>query len=325
MKRREFIAGIGGTAALPLAARAQQPTLPVIGFLHTGSPEVTPTLVAGFRQGLNETGFIDGRNVTIEFRWAYNDNARVPELAADLARRRVDVIATPNGDLPAVVAKAATTVIPIVFNGTGDPVKSGLVASYNRPGGNVTGVISRLQELGAKRLGLLREVLPGATRFAVLVQEGNFNEYVIAELRAAASTLGLQIEVLTVGSNRDIDMAFATLLQKRVDALLTAPSPLFGARRLELAMLAARSAVPAMYHDRLFTEAGGLMSYGNSLADVYRQVGVYTGRILKGEKPADLPVMQPTKFEFVINLKTAKALGLNLPPTLLALADEVIE
>jgi putative tryptophan/tyrosine transport system substrate-binding protein len=324
MRRREFIAGISAVA-LPLAARAQQAALPVIGFLHTGSPEVTPSLVVGFRQGLNETGFIDGRNVTIEFRWAYNDNARVPELAADLVRRRVDVIATPNGDLPALVAKAATTVIPIVFNGTGDPVKLGLVASYNRPGGNVTGVISRLQELGAKRLGFLHELLPGATHLAVLVQEGNGNEQVIADLRAAASTLGLQIEVLSVGSNRDIDMAFATLLQKRVDALLTAPSPLFGARRLELAMLAARYAVPAMYHDRLFTEAGGLMSYGNSLADVYRQVGVYTGRVLKGEKPADLPVLQPTKFEFVINLKTANALGLNLPPTLLAIADEVIE
>jgi putative ABC transport system substrate-binding protein len=324
MRRREFIAGLGA-AGVPLVARAQQPKMPVIGFLHTGSPEVTPSLVAGFRLGLNETGFIDGRNVMIEFRWAYNDNARVPELAADLVRRRVDVIATPNGDLPALVAKAATTVIPIVFNGTGDPVKLGLVASYNRPGGNVTGVISRLQELGAKRFGLLREVLPGATRFAVLVQEGNGNEQVIADLRAAASTLGLQIEVLSVGSNRDIDMAFATLPQKRVDALLTAPSPLFGARRLELAMLAARYAVPAMYHDRLFTEAGGLMSYGNSLADVYRQVGVYIGRILKGEKPADLPVQQPTKFEFLINLKTAKALGLNLPPTLLAIADEVIE
>jgi len=211
-----------------------------------------------------------------------------------------------------------------VFNATGDPVKNGLVASYNRPGGNVTGVTSLLEELAAKRLGLLHELLPGATRFAVLVHD-NFNEYVIANLRAAASTLGLQIEVLPAGSNRDIDMAFATLQQKRADAVLTANAALFGARRLQLAMLAARYAVPAMYHDRLFTEAGGLMSYGTSLADLYRQVGVYTGRVLKGEKPADLPVLQPTKFEFVINLKTAKALGLSIPPNLLATADEVIE
>jgi putative ABC transport system substrate-binding protein len=296
----------------------------VIGFLHTGSPEVTPSLVAGFRQGLNETGFIDGRNVTIEFRWAHNDIDRLPELAADLVRRRVDVIATPNGAIAALAAKAATTAIPIVFNATGDPVKNGLVASYNRPGGNVTGVTSLLEELAAKRLGLLHELLPGATRFAVLVHD-NFNEYVIANLRAAASTLGLQIEVLPAGSNRDIDMAFATLQQKRADAVLTANAALFGARRLQLAMLAARYAVPAMYHDRLFTEAGGLMSYGTSLADLYRQVGVYTGRVLKGEKPADLPVLQPTKFEFVINLKTAKALGLSIPPNLLATADEVIE
>jgi len=296
----------------------------VIGFLHTGSPEVTPSLVAGFRQGLNETGFIDGRNVTIEFRWAHNDIDRLPELAADLVRRRVDVIASPNGEPPALAAQAATTTIPIVFNGTGDPVKLGLVASYNRPGGNVTGVTTLIEELGAKRLGLLHELLPGATRFAVLVHD-NFNEYVIANLRAAASTLGLQIEVLPAGSNRDIDMAFATLQQKRADAVLTANAALFGARRLQLAMLAARYAVPAMYHDRLFTEAGGLMSYGTSLADLYRQVGVYTGRVLKGEKPADLPVLQPTKFEFVINLQAARTIGIDVPATLLARADEVIE
>jgi putative ABC transport system substrate-binding protein len=315
-------------AAWPAVARAQQAAVPVIGFLHTGSPEVTPSLVAGFRRGLNESGFIDGRNVMIEFRWAHNDNDRLPELAADLVRRRVDVIATPNGGLPALAAKAATGAIPIVFNGIADPVKLGLVASYNRPGGNVTGVTSLLEELGAKRLGLLHELLPGATRFAVLVQESNpFRVYerAISDLRAAASTLGLQIEVLSAVSNREIDTAFATLLQKRADALLTAPSPLFGARRLQLAMLAARYTVPAMYHDRLFTEAGGLMSYGASLADLYRQVGVYTGRILKGEKPADLPVLRPTKFEFVINLQAAKIIGVEVPPSLLALADEVIE
>jgi putative ABC transport system substrate-binding protein len=210
--------------------------------------------------------------------------------------------------------------------GIDDPVKLGLVASYNRPGGNVTGVTSLLQELGGKRLGLLHELLPGATRFALLLQGGTFNnDYVIADLRAAASNLGFQIELLSAGSNRDIDMAFATLAQKRADALLTAPSPLFGARRLQLAILAARYAVPAMYHDRLFAEAGGLMSYGTSLADMYRQVGVYTGRVLKGEKPADLPVLQPTKYELVINLGTANALGLTIPETLLATADEVIQ
>ena len=325
IRRREFIGGLGA-AAWPLVARAQQPAMPVIGFLHEGSSEVTPSLVAGFRQGLSETGFIDGRNVTIESRWAHNDIDRLPELVADLVRRRVDVIATPNGNNAAPAAKAATTAIPIVFNVTTDPVKLGLVASYNRPGGNVTGVTSLLEELGAKRLGLLRELLPKATRFAVLVRGGGPRiEYVIADLRAAASSLGLEIEVISAVTNRDIDMAFATLMQKRADALLTTPSALFGACRLQLAMLAARYAVPAMYHDRLFTEAGGLMSYGTSLADVYRQVGVYTGRVLKGEKPADLPVLQPTKLEFVINLKTAKALGLTVPRTLLVLADEVIE
>jgi putative ABC transport system substrate-binding protein len=325
--RRAFMALLSGAAvAWPLAARGQQPVMPVIGYLTSGSPEVTPSLVAGFRQGLSEAGFIDGRNVTIEFRWGHNDNSRLQELAADLVRRRVDVIATPNGDAAALAAKAATTAIPIVFSSTGDPVKNGLVASYNRPGGDLTGVTSLLQELGVKRFALLHELLPGATRFAVLVHEGNaLNERVITDLRAAASSLGFQIEVLSASTNRDIDMAFATLPEKRADALLTAPSPLFGARRLQLTTLAARYAMPVMYHDRLFTEAGGLMSYGTSLADVYRQVGVYTGRVLKGEKPADLPVLQPTKFEFVINLQAGRTIGLDVPATLVATADEVIE
>jgi putative ABC transport system substrate-binding protein len=327
MRRREFIAGLGGAVAWPVVARAQRPAQPVIGFLHTGSPEVTPSLVAGFRQGLKETGFVEGRNVTIEFRWAHNDNDRLPELAADLVRRRVDVIATPNSARAAVAAKAETTAIPIVFNSTGaeDLVKLGLVSSYNRPGGNLTGVTSLMQELGAKRLEILHELLPAATRFALLVQEGALNEYITTDLRAAASTMGFQIEILSAGSNRDIGRIFAGLPQKRTDALLTAPAALFGARRQQLAILAARYAVPAMYHDRLFTEAGGLMSYGTSLADVYRQVGVYTGRVLKGEKPADLPVLQPTKYELVINLGTANALGLTIPETLLATADEVIQ
>jgi putative tryptophan/tyrosine transport system substrate-binding protein len=332
MRRREFIAGLGSAAAWPLGARAQQRALPVIGFLHTGSPEVTPSLVAGFRQGLSEAGFVEGRNVTIEFRWAYGDIDRLHELAADLVRHRVDVIATPNSAGPALAAKAATATIPIVFNSTGadDPVKLGLVASYNRPGGNATGVTSLLQELGSKRLGFMHELLPTAVRFALLLQEGNEsigrgNERIAADLRTAASTLGFEIELLRVGSIRDIDAAFPILLQKKVDALLTAPSALLGSRRQQLAMLATRYAVPAMYHDRLFTEAGGLMSYGTSLADMYRQVGVYTGRVLKGEKPADLPVLQPTKYELVINLQAAKLLGLAIPPNLLAITDAVIE
>jgi putative ABC transport system substrate-binding protein len=326
LRRREFIAGLGSAAAWPHVARAQQRAQPVIGFLHSGSPELSPSLVAGFRRGLSETGFVEGRNVTIEFRWAHNDGGRLRELAADLVQRRVDVIATPNGEAAALAAKAATAAIPIVFASTADPVKLGLVASYNRPGGNVTGVTSLLRELAGKRLGLLHELLPGATRFAVLVQEGApTNAWVTADLRAAASTLGYEIELLSAASNRDIEMAFATLAQKRADALLTAPSALFGARRLQLAILAARYAVPTVYHDRLFTEAGGLMSYGTSLADVYRQVGVYTGRVLKGEKPADLPVLQPTKYELVINQGTANALGLTIPETLLATADEVIQ
>jgi putative tryptophan/tyrosine transport system substrate-binding protein len=327
MRRREFISLLGGSAAAwPLAARAQQPAVPVIGFLHSGSPEVTPSLVAGFRKGLEETGFVDGRNVAIESRWAQNDRARLPELAADLVRRRVAVIATPNGEDAAGAAKAATTTIPIVFNSTGDPVKLGLVSSYNRPGGNITGVASLTQELGTKRLELLHELLPGATRVAVLVNSNNPSpEATIADLRAAASTMGLQIEVLTATTNREIDMAFASLLQKRANALLTTNAALFGARRLQLATLAARHAVPAMYHDRLFIEAGGLISYGTSLADVYRQVGVYTGRVLKGEKPSDLPIVQPTKFELVINLQTARTIGIEVPATLLARADEVIE
>ena len=276
--------------------------------------------------GARATTVAAGDRLSQPRHWAHNDSSRLPELAADLVRRRVNVIVTPNGGAAALAAKAATTAIPIVFNSPGDPVKQGLVASYNRPGGNLTGITSLVQELGAKRLGLLHELLPGATRFAVLVQESALlNEGVIADLRAAAASLGFQIEVLSAGSNRDIDMAFATLPQKRVDAFLTAPSPLFGARRLQLAILAARYAVPAMYHDRLFAEAGGLMSYGTSLADMYRQVGVYTGRVLKGEKPADLPVLQPTKYELVINLGTANALGLTIPEALLATADEVIQ
>ena len=327
MKRREFITLLGGAAVCPLGARAQQPAIPVIGFLHTGTPEITPNLLAGFRNGLAETGYIEGRNVRIEYRWANNNFDRLPELAADLVRQRVSVIAAANSQNAALAAKAATTTIPIVFGGGADPVQVGLVASFNRPGGNVTGLVGMTGELGAKRLGLLHDLLPGATRIGVLANFENpsAGEAMLADVKAAASTMNLQIEVLAAANSHEIDIAFATLLQKRADALLTAPAALFGARRLQLVILAARHAVPVIYHDRLYPESGGLMSYGASLADVYRQVGIYTGRILKGEKPGDLPVMQPTKFELVINLQTAKTLGIAVPPTLRALATEIIE
>jgi putative ABC transport system substrate-binding protein len=276
---------------------------------------------------LGEIGYIEGRNVKIEYRWANNEFNRLPELAADLVRQRVNVIAAPNSQTAALAAKAETTTIPIVFGGPGDPVQVGLVVSFNRPGGNVTGLVAMTDELGAKRLGLLHDLLPGATRIGVLSSVGNpsIRDSMLANLRAAASTMNLQIEVLAVANSHEIDMAFATLLQKRANALLTTPAALFGARRLQLVTLAARHAIPVMYHDRLFTEAGGMMSYGATIADTYRQVGVYTGRILKGEKPADLPVMRPTKFEFLINLQTARIIGVEVPPRMLALADEVIE
>jgi putative tryptophan/tyrosine transport system substrate-binding protein len=298
----------------------------VIGHLYLGSPEGSANLLAAFRKGLNETGFVEGRNVTIEYRWGQNDVARLPDLAADLVRRRVAVIAT-LGSLPgALAAKAATATIPIVFSTGADPVQAGLVASFNRPGGNVTGIVSMNVQLGAKRLGLLHELLPGAARFAVLVNPNSPNvEVVRRDARAAAAAIGRQIEVLTASSNREIDTAFASLAQMRADALVVAPSPLFDNRRVQLITLAAHHRVPTMYSQRECPEAGGLMSYGSSITDEFRHVGVYTGRVLKGEKPADLPVMQPTTFEFVINLQTARTLGIEVSPSLLALADEVIE
>jgi putative tryptophan/tyrosine transport system substrate-binding protein len=326
MKRRDFITLLGGAAAVawPLASLAQQPAMPVVGYLDSGSPEGRASLVAAFRKGLSETGFVEGRNVAIEYRWAHDDFARLPELAADLVRRQVAVIAAVNS-LPApLAAKAATATIPIVFGMGGDPVQSGLVVSLNRPGGNITGLTSMSSELGAKRLGLLHALLPGAARFAVLVDPPRPRAEVV--IKDAASTIGRQIEFLYASTSGEIDAAFASLVQKRADALLTTPSAVFGVQRVQLTTLAARYAVPVMYHDRIYTEAGGLMSYGSSFADEYRQIGVYVGRILKGEKkPADLPVLQPTRFEFIINLKTARALGLDIPPNLLAISDEVIE
>ena len=326
MKRREFIALLGGAAAWPLAARGQKVAMPVVGYLHSDSPQPVARLLAAFREGLSETGYVEGQNVAIEYRWAQNDLARIPELVADLVRRRVPVIATPGSSAAALAAKAATTTIPIVFSLGLDPVQLGLVASLNRPGGNITGVNSMSNELLPKRLGLLHELLPAAARFAVLVNPKNpTTQSLEKDVQAATAVMGRQIEILTATTHTDIDAAFVSLVQRRADALVVHPDNLFINRRVQLAILAARHAVPTIYPFRTDAEVGGLMSYGVSLADAHRQAGVYTGRILKGEKPADLPVVQPTKFELVINLKTAKALGLEIPPTLLARADEVIE
>jgi putative ABC transport system substrate-binding protein len=324
-RRREFLTLLGGAAAWPLAARAQQPGLPVIGYLYASDPETNANVVAAFLKGLSQTGFVEGRNVTIEYRFAQNDYDRLPEVAADLVRHRVSVIVALQG-AGAVAAKATTATIPIVFRTSGDPVQGGLVASVNRPGGNLTGVASMNVEVAAKRVGLLHELLPGATRFGMLVNlQPPYNESVIREAQAAAATIGRQLDVLYASTAREIDSAFASLVQKRTDGLLVNSSAFFNNRRVQIVTLATRHAIPVIYAYRQDAEAGGLMSYGSSDTDQYRQVGIYTGRILKGEKPADLPVMQPTKFELVINLKTAKALGLTIPETLLATADEVIQ
>jgi putative tryptophan/tyrosine transport system substrate-binding protein len=326
VKRREFITLIAGTAAVwPLAARAQQPAMPVIGFLRPGSPEANAHLVAAFRKGLGETGYVEGRNVVIEYRWAHIDD-RLPELAADLVRLRVAAIATPGSTAAAAAAKAETATIPIVFSAGGDPVQTGLVASLNRPGGNVTGVSSMSGELGAKRLGLLQELVPSAAQFAVLVNLNNpLTEAFVVDVRAAAAALRRQTEVLSASTSHDIDLAFAMLIEKRADALLVGNDPLFVSRRVQLATLTARHAVPAIYPFREDTEAGGLMSYGPSNTDLVRQAGIYTGRVLKGEKPADMPILRATKFELIVNLQTAKIMRLEVPATLLARADEVIE
>jgi putative tryptophan/tyrosine transport system substrate-binding protein len=326
--RREFMMLLGGAvgAAWPLTARAQQAATPVIGFLHSGSPEPIANRVAAFRKGLNEIGYVEDRNVAIEYRWAHNDNNRLPELAADLVRRRVAVIVT-LGSVPATLAaKAATATIPIIFQSGMDPIKAGVVSSLDRPGGNATGVTSMNAELPAKLLGLLHELMPRAACFAALVNPNNLaTEPIVADLRSAATTIGRQIEILTASSNRDIDPAFASLSRKQADALLVSPDPLFNDRRRQLITLAAHHRVPVVYPWRESAEAGGLLSYGTSIADQNRQAGIYTGRVLKGERPADLPIVRPTKFDLVINLITAKALGLEIPPTLLTRADEVIE
>jgi putative ABC transport system substrate-binding protein len=326
MKRREFIALIGGAAAAwPLAARAQQLTKPVIGFLRSGSLIDVPHFVNAFRQGLKEIDYVEGQNVAIEFRSADNQRDRLPALVADLLGRPVSVIAGDN--VAALAAKAATKTIPIVFAGGGDPVQEGLVASLNRPGGNVTGVNFFAGVLGPKRLELLLQLVPKATSIAVLVNPNTIEtEAERRDVQAAAPAIGRQLIVLDVSSDRDIELAFATFAHRGADALLIGSGGfLNSSKRERLVALAARHRLPTVYAVREAVESGGLMSYGPSVTDAYRQVGVYTGRLLKGEKPADLPVMQSTKFEFVLNLKTAKALGLEVPPTLLALADEVIE
>jgi putative ABC transport system substrate-binding protein len=327
MKRRDFILALGGAAAAwPLAARAQQPAMPVIGFLRADTPAAGAGAQAAFRKGLSETGFVEGRNLTIEFRWAQNDRARLPELAADLVRRKVDVIAAPGSALGALAAKAATTTIPIVFSTSGDAVLLGLVTSLNRPGGNVTGFVDMASELVPKLLSLLHELLPGAARFAVLVTRTYaFVDRVTNDAQSAAAAIGRQVEIVFAGTDREIDAVFADLVQKRVDAILVTDDVVLAGRQTQILTLAARHALPAIYVTRAWADAGGLMSYGPLLNDQGRQAGIYSGRILKGEKVSDLPVARATRFEFVINLATARAIGLTVPATLLASADEVIE
>ena len=327
MRRRDFIAGIGGAATWPMAGRAQQQPLPVVGFVNMSSADASAGKAAAFREGLGETGYIDRQNVTVEYHWLEGQSDRLPPLMADLVRRRVAVIATPGTSEAALAAKAATATIPIVFGVGGDPVRFGLVASLARPGGNTTGINFFTQEVVAKRFGLLHELVPKALRVVVLINPTSVTntESTLQALRDAARAFGLEIQVLNASTSAEIEAAFVTFGRERPDALYVASDGFFVSRRVQIATLTARDRIPAAYGERDHALVGGLMSYGADITDSFRQAGVYTGKILKGTKPADLPVVQSTKFELVINLATARALGLTVPETLLATADEVIQ
>jgi putative tryptophan/tyrosine transport system substrate-binding protein len=325
--RREFVTLFGAAAVgWPLSAQAQQPAMPTVGYIYLGAPESTAHFLDAFRQGLRDNGYIEGRNLAIEFRWAGYEIGLLPELAADLVRRGVDVIATPGSQAATLAAKGATTTIPIVFSVGGDPVAIGLVPNLNRPGGNVTGIAFMGSELVAKRLDLLHAMVPSAARFALLVNPDNpSTQLMITDLKVAASSVGVQTQILYATNSHGIETAFESNVQKSADALLVTPDVLFADHRMQIVTLAARHGLPACYGARTFAEAGGLMSYGDKRSEAFRQQGFLVGRILKGEKPADLPVERPTRFEFVINLRTAQTLGLAVPPVLLAFADDVIE
>ena len=326
VRRRELIATLASVAAWPLAARAQQAAMPVVGFLNPGFPEPSSFLVTAFREGLRELSYVDGQNIAIEYRWAKGRYDQLQMLAADLVQHQVAVIAATGGGVSAQAAKAATATIPIVFNVGEDPVKSGLIVSFNRPGGNITGVNTLSPALEPKRLGLLRELLPKATVIAVLLNPANPDaDLQRRDVEVAAAALGQQLLVFNASSETELEWAFSALVQQQADALLVGNDVFFTNRREQIVALAARHAVPAIYTFRSFVESGGLMSYSTSLVEVYRQIGLYVGRVLKGEKPAELPVVHPTKFEFVINIKTAKALGIKISDNLLSIADEVIE
>jgi putative ABC transport system substrate-binding protein len=328
MRRRQFIALLGGTAAAwPLVTRAQQPAMPVIGFVNGGAADGSAHFVIAFRKGLNETGYIEGQNVTVEYHWLESQFDRLPALMADLVRRRVALIATPGSGSAALAAKAGTSAIPIVFGVAEDPVRLGLVESLARPGGNATGINFFAIEVVAKQLSLLHELVPRAVRIAVLVNPGNVAsvEPMMRNITEAARAIGLQIQVFKVSTGGEIEVAFESLARERAEAIFITPDGFFNSRRVQIAILAARHGLPTVYSNRDAVESGGLMSYGTDVADMFRQAGVYTGRILKGAKPADLPVIQSTGFEFAINLQTARALGVTVPPALLTVADEVIE